>query len=379
MTPSRDRSDALSADYADGHRLRNIKPANRLLSADSLDPLDRRVIKRWTHQTKKDVDMKAIAYDNGSADGLKLEEIEKPAAADNEVLIKVRAASVNPLDYHLLRHRFIRRILSARSKVKITRPGRDVAGQVDAVGRNVTQFKPGDDVFGACSGAFGEYACASESTLAMKPDNVTFEQAASVPVAGLTALQGLRDKGQIQPGQKVLINGAAGGVGTFAVQIAKSFGADVTGVCSTRNVDMVRSIGADHVIDYTREDFTRSGQHYDLIFDLVANHSFSARRRVLKPRGIYIGAGMIGLGGSMMGLLTNQVTELVLSRFVSQKFVTFMAKLSKGDLTILRDLMATGKVTPVIDRSYSLSEAPEAIRYLEQGHARGKVVIVLGA
>ena len=322
--------------------------------------------------------MKAIAYDNGSADGLKLEEIEKPAAADNEVLIKVRAASVNPLDSHLLRHRFIRRILSARSKVKITRPGRDVAGQVDAVGRNVTQFKPGDDVFGVCSGAFAEYACASESTLAMKPDNVTFEQAASVPVAGLTALQGLRDKGQIQPGQKVLINGAAGGVGTFAVQIAKSFGADVTGVCSTRNVDMVRSIGADHVIDYTREDFTRSGQHYDLIFDLVANHSFSARRRVLKPRGIYIGAGMIGLGGSMMGLLTNQVTELVLSRFVSQKFVTFMAKLSKVDLTILRDLMATGKVTPVIDRSYSLGEVPEAVRYLEEGHARGKVVIALG-
>src|SRR5207253_8742979 len=184
------------------------------------------------------------------------------------------------------------RIKIGLSKPKDTRLGRDVSGVVEAVGTNVTQFKPGDEVFGTCSGALAEYACASESAFVMKPDNVTFEQAASVPIAGLTALQGLRDKGQLQPGQKVLINGAAGGVGTFAVQIAKSFGADVTGVCSTRNVDMVRSIGADHVIDYTREDFTRSGQHYDLIFDLVANHSFSARRRVLKPRGIYIGAGM---------------------------------------------------------------------------------------
>jgi NADPH:quinone reductase-like Zn-dependent oxidoreductase len=230
-------------------------------------------------------------------------------------------------------------------------------------------------VFGWCGGAFAEYACASESALAMKPDNVTFEQAASVPVAGLTALQGLRDKGQIQPGQKVLINGAAGGVGTFAVQIAKSFGADVTGVCSTRNVDMVQSIGADRVIDYTREDFTKSGQHYDLIFDLVANHSFSARRRVLNPKGMYIGAGIMGLGGSMIGLLTRRIVELVLSLFVSQKFVTFMAKLNQGDLTIMGELMEAVKVTPVIDRRYRLSEVPVAIRYLEEGHARGKVVI----
>jgi len=271
----------------------------------------------------------------------------------------------------------MRRVLSALSKSKINRPGRDVAGQVEAVGSNVTQFKPGDAVFGTCQGAFAEYACASESKLVAKPDNVTFEQAASVPVAGLTALQGLRDKGKIQPGQKVLINGAAGGVGTFAVQIAKSFGAEVTGVCSTRNVEMVRSIGADRVIDYTREDFTKSGQHYDLIFDLVANHSFSARRRVLNPKGIYIGAGIVGLGGSMIGLLAHLITELVLSRFVSQKFVTFMAKLSKEDLTIMRELMAAGKVTPVIDRCYTLSEVPEAIRYLEEGHARGKVVITL--
>jgi NADPH:quinone reductase-like Zn-dependent oxidoreductase len=322
--------------------------------------------------------MKAIAYDNyGSPDVLKCEEIEKPTAGDDEVLIKVRAASVNPLDYHLLRHPFIRRILSALSKVKITRPGRDVAGQVEAVGRNVTQFKPGDAVFDACRGAFAEYACTSQSALVVKPDNVSFEQAASVPVAGLTALQGLRDKGKIQPGQKVLINGAAGGVGTFAVKIAKSFGADVTAVCSTRNVDMVRSIGADRVIDYTRQDFTKSGQHYDLIFDLVANHSFSARRRVLNPKGIYIGAGIVGLGGSVIGLLTRRITELVLSRFVSQKFVTFMAKLSKEDLAVMHDLMKAGTVTPVIDKRYSLSEVPEAIRYLEEGHARGKVVITL--
>jgi NADPH:quinone reductase-like Zn-dependent oxidoreductase len=326
--------------------------------------------------------MKAIVYHNyGSPDVLKLEEIERPTPRDDEVLIKVRAASVNPIDSGLSRHPFLRRILFAMSKSKINRPGRDAAGVIaegaEAVGRNVTQFKPGDAVFGLCGGAFAEYACAAQSTLAMKPENASFEQAASIPLAGLTALQGLRDKGKIQPGQKVLINGAAGGVGTFAVQIAKSFGAEVTGVCSTRNVEMVRSIGADRVIDYTREDFTKSGQHYDLIFDLVANHSFSARRRVLDPKGIYIGAGIVGLGGSMVSLLAHQITELVLSRFVSEKFVTFMAKLSKEDLTIMGELMEAGKVTPVIDRCYSLSEVPEAIRYLEEGHARGKVVITL--
>jgi len=293
-------------------------------------------------------------------------------------LIKVRAASVNPIDSGLSRHPFLRRILFAMSKSKINRPGRDVAGQVEAVGRNVTQFKPGDAVFGLCGGAFAEYACTSQSALVMKPDNASFEQAASVPLAGLTALQGLRDKGKIQPGQKVLINGAAGGVGTFAVQIAKSFGAEVTGVCSTRNVEMVRSIGADHVIDYTREDFTKGGEHYDLIFDLVANHSFSARTRVLNPKGIYIGAGIVGLGGSMVRLLAHQTTELVLSRFVSQKFLTLMAKLRKEDLVIMGELIETGKITPVIDKYYSLSESPEAIHYLEQGHARGKVVINFG-
>jgi len=267
-------------------------------------------------------------------------------------------------------------MLFALSKLKINRAGRDVAGQVEAVGRNVTQFKPGDEVFGSCGGAFAEYVCTSESALVMKPDKVSFEQAACVPVAALTALQGLRDKGQIQPGQKVLINGAAGGVGTFAVQIAKSFGADVTAVCSTRNVDMVRTIGADRVIDYTQQDFTKGARRYDLIFDLVANHSLLACRRVLNPKGIYIGAGALSVRGTI-DLLAHLLNTLLLSWFVSQKVVLVFAKLRKEDLTILRELMATEKVTPVIDRRYQLSEVPDAIRYLAEGHARGKVVIIV--
>ena len=320
--------------------------------------------------------MKAIVYhNNGSANVLKLAEIEKPVPKDDELLIKVHAASVNPLDYHFLRHALLRRVMSAASKGKITRPGRDVAGQVEAVGRNITQFKAGDEVFGACNGAFAEYACARESALAMKPHNVSFEQTAASPVAGLTALQALRDKGQTQPGQKVLINGAAGGVGTFAVQIAKVLGAEVTGVCSTRNVEMVRSIGADKVIDYTREDFTTNGQHYDVVFDLVANHSLSEHRRALTPKGICIGAGMVGLGGSMIRLLSRWIPQLIMSPFVSQKFPSFMAKLNQKDLTAIGALMAEGKVTPVIDRRYSLSDAAEAVRYLEEGHAKGKVII----
>ena len=322
--------------------------------------------------------MKAIVYYHyGSPDVLKCEEIEKPTAGDDEVLIKVRAASVNPLDWHFMRGTpYFVRIMAGLRKPKITRLGVDVAGQVEAVGRNVTQFKPGDEVFGSCRGAFAEYACASESALVVKPANVTFEQAAAVPVAAFTALQGLRDKGQIQPGQKVLINGAAGGVGTFAVQIAKSFGADVTGVCSTRNVDMVRSIGADQVIDYTQEDFTKSGQRYDLIFDSVGNHSLSACRRVLNPKGIYVAVG--GPDGRwLIGPLARRSQALVLSRFVSQKLVMFLARWSKEDLTVMHELMEAGKVTPVIDRRYRLSEVPEAIRYLEEGHARGKVVITL--
>jgi NADPH:quinone reductase-like Zn-dependent oxidoreductase len=323
--------------------------------------------------------MKAVVYSNyGSPDVLKCEEIEKPTAGDNEVLIRVRAASVNPYDWHFMRGTpYMVRIMAGLFKPKDKRLGVDVAGQVEAVGGNVTQLKPGDEVFGACRGAFAEYACASESALVKKPDNVTFEQAASVPIAAFTALQGLRDKGHLQPGQKVLINGAAGGVGTFAVQIAKWFGAEVTGVCSTRNVDMVRSIGADRVIDYTQENFTKSGQRYDLFFDGVGNHSLSACRRVLNPKGIYV-----PFGGSsdrwMIGPLARMLKTLVLSRFVSQTLVIFfLAKASKEDLIVMHELMAAGKVTPVIDKCYKLSEVPEAIRYLEEGHARGKVVITL--
>ena len=316
--------------------------------------------------------MKAIVY---SGSELTLDEIEKPVPADDEVLIKVRAASVNPLDYHLLRHPFLRRTIATASKVKIARVGRDAAGRVEAAGRNVTQFRPGDEVFGPCNGAFAEYACARESALAKKPANVSFEQAASAPVAGLTALQGLRDKAQVQPGQKVLINGAAGGVGTFAVQIAKVLGAEVIGVCSTRNVELVRSIGADTVIDYTREDFTSNGQRYDVIFDLVSNHSFAEHRRALSREGMYIGAGMIGLGGSAIRLLGGWIPQLALSPFVSQKFTGFMAKLNEKDLNTLGKLMAEGKVVPVIDTRYSLSEVTAAVSYLEQGHARGKVII----
>jgi len=326
--------------------------------------------------------MKAAVYHRyGPPEVVQVKDVEKPSPGDNEILIKVHAASVNPVDWHFMRGTpYLLRIAAGLHQPKVTRLGVDVAGRVEAVGRNVTQFKADDEVFGSCRGAFAEYACTSEKALGMKPDNVTFEQAASVPLAAWTALQGLRDRGQIQPGQKVLINGAAGGVGTFAVQIAKSFGADVTGVCSTRNVDMVRSIGADRVIDYTKEDFTRIGpqygQPYDLLFDCIGNHTLLACRRVLTPNGICIVVG--GPSGPwMIGPLARAITGPVLSRFVRQKFITFIAKRSHEDLTILHQLMKAGKVTPVIDRRYSLSEVPEAIRYLEEGHARGKVVITL--
>jgi NADPH:quinone reductase-like Zn-dependent oxidoreductase len=268
---------------------------------------------------------------------------------------------------------YVVRVVGGLSKPRDTRLGVDVAGQVEVVGRNVTQFKPGDEVFGTCRGAFAEYACAAESALVMKPKNMPFEQAASVPIAAFTALQGLRDKGHIQPGQKVLVNGAAGGVGTFAVQMAKSFGAEVTGVCSTRNLEMVRSIGADRVVDYTQEDFTKRGERYDLVLDAVGNHSLSACRRVLNPKGIFVMAG--GASGRWKMGLARGIRALVLSRFVSQNMVGMLARSNKEDLTTMRELMETGRVTPVIDRRYRLSEVSEAIRYLEAGHARGKVVI----
>ncbi len=321
--------------------------------------------------------MKAIVYTSyGSPSVLKLEEIEKPTARDNEVLIKVRAASVNPLDWHFMRGQpYLLRLGIGLSESKIKRLGVDVAGEVEAVGGNVTEFKTGDEVFGACTGAFAEYTCTSASKLVTKPNKVTFDQGASVNVAATTALQALRDKGKIRPGHQVLINGAAGGVGTFAVQIAKSFGADVTGVCSTRNVDMVRSLGAGRVIDYTKEDFTKVGRRYDVILDSIANHSLSEFRRVLNPRGVYI---MVGAADTRLPRVFGRLIKaLVLKPFTGQSFVPFFAWPNKKDLGILSDLLQTGKVTPVIDKRYTLSEVPEAIRYLETGHARGKVVITM--
>jgi NADPH:quinone reductase-like Zn-dependent oxidoreductase len=323
--------------------------------------------------------VQAIVYDRyGSPDVLKCEETAKPSPSQNEVLIKIRAASVNPLDWHFMRGMpYLLRIAAGLRRPKDKRLGVDVAGQVEAVGNDVTQFKPGDEVFGSCRGAFAEYACAPESALAAKPNNVTFEQAASVPIAAFTALQALRDKGHIQPGQKVLINGAAGGVGTFAVQLTKSFGAEVTGVCSTRNLSMVRSLGADRAIDYTREDFTKSERRYDLFLDCIANHSLLACTRVLNPKGIYVPVGG-SAGRWMIGTLGRSIVALVLSWFISQILVIFfLAKSRKEDLVVLHDLMEAGKVTPVIDKRYSLTEVPEAIRYLEAGHARGKVVITV--
>jgi NADPH:quinone reductase-like Zn-dependent oxidoreductase len=322
--------------------------------------------------------MKAIVYRcYGSPDVLKLEDVEKPTAADDEVLVKVHAASVNPLDWHYMRGSpYFMRLSTGLGAPSNTSMGVDFAGTVEAVGRNVKRFKPGDEVFGGASGAFAEYLTVREDrALALKPANMTFDQAASVPVAAITALQALRDKGQIKPGHKVLINGASGGVGTFAVQIAKSFGAEVTGVCSTRNVDMVRSIGADHVIDYTQEDYTKSGQRYDLIIDNVGNHSLLANRRVLEPNGIFVIVG--GPKGNWLRPVINPIKALVLSPFVGQEFGMMLARLRKDDLAILGDLMRAGKVTPVIDRRYRLSEVAAAIRYSEKGHARGKIVIDL--
>jgi NADPH:quinone reductase-like Zn-dependent oxidoreductase len=319
--------------------------------------------------------MKAITYQTcGSPDVLQYLEVDRPTPQDNEVLIRVHAASANPLDWRMLEGGpSIVRALAGLGKPKMKRPGVDVAGRVEAVGRDVTQFKPGDDVFGAAHGTFAEYVCALESVVVLKPDNVAFPQAASVPIAALTALQGLRDKGRIQPGWKVLINGAAGGVGTFAVQIAKAFGTEVTGVCSTRNVDLVRFIGASHVIDYSRDDFTRSSLRYDLVFDCIGNHSLMECRRVLKPGGNYVLAG----ARTVWSFLSSVLKAPILSRFASQTFVAFIARVRKEDLAVLSGLLASGKLMPVIDRQYTLREVPEALRYLSAGHARGKVVITI--
>jgi NADPH:quinone reductase-like Zn-dependent oxidoreductase len=328
--------------------------------------------------------MKAIVYrEYGSPDVLRWEDMERPTPGDDGVLIRVRAASVNPLDWKLMKGGpYILRLLMGLFQPKLKRPGVDVAGEVEAIGRNVTEFKPGDTVFGTCRGALAEYACTSaspggsRSTLVLKPESVTFEQAAAAPIAALTALQGLRDKGRIRSGQKVLINGASGGVGTFAVQIAKSFGAEVTGVCSTKNVEMVRSLGADRVVDYTREDFTRNRRCYDLLFDCVGNHSLAACRRVLNSKGILV---MVGAPSDahLSALLARLIAALVLSKIGSQKLALFLARSNKEDLVLISELMATGKVIPVIDRRYRLSEVGEAFRYAADGHARGKVVITL--
>jgi len=325
--------------------------------------------------------MKAITYCDYGLANLKLEEVEKPTPNDDQILVKVRAASVNPYDWHFIEGtpKIMRLLGVGLRKPKDTRLGVDFAGTVEAVGKNVTQFKPNDDVFGGRSGAFAEYVCRrAVGAVALKPASITFEQAAAVNIAGITALQGIRDKGKVQLGQKVLINGASGGVGTFAVQIAKSFGADVTGVCSTRNVDLVRSLGADHVVDYTKEDFAKGTERYDVILDNVPNHSLSECRHVLNPKGKYV---MIGGGGPndsrWIGPFGRVIKTMVLSPFVSQQMGMMMADTSQKDLTILADMMQSGKLKAVIDRTYKLSEVPAAIAYLEEGHARGKVVITL--
>jgi len=326
--------------------------------------------------------MKAIVRCDYGLSNLKLEDIEKPVPADDQILVKVHAVSVNPYDWHFVEGTpYVMRAFGVGlRKPKDIRLGVDFAGTVEAVGKDVTQFKPGDDVFGGRDGAFAQYVCRrAVGAVALKPTGLTFEQAASINIAGITALQGIRDKGKVQSGQKVLINGASGGVGTFAVQLAKNFGAEVTGVCSTRNVELVQSLGADHVIDYTKEDFTKGDQKYDVILDNVANHSLSECRHALTPNGTYvlIGGGGVNEQGFLGGLGNALKTELF-SKFVSQKMGMMMADPSNKDLTLLADMMQSGKIKPVIDRTYkSFSEIPDAIRYLEEGHARGKVVITV--
>ena len=324
--------------------------------------------------------MKAIVRDKyGSPDVLELKYVDKPDIGDEEVLLRVRAASVNPADWHILRGEpYIARLQLGLRKPKDGVLGCDVAGQVEAVGNNVTMLQTGDEVFGSPFmhgfGAFAEFACVSEGLLASKPATLSFEQAAAVPLAASTALQGLRDHGRIEPGHRVLIIGASGGVGTFAVQIARSFDAEVTGVCNTRNVEMVRSLGADHVIDYTQEDFTRSDHKYDLIFQLAGTRSPSECRRSLASNGtLVLSSGESE--GRWIGPVNRIIKALAMSPLVSEKMVSFTVKPNKEDLQFLKQLIGAGTLTPVIDRTYPLSEVPEAIRYLEEGHARGKVVV----
>ncbi len=318
----------------------------------------------------------------GSPDVIEIQDVAKPAPKDDQVLIKVHAASVNPLDHTFLRGTpYLVRLMGGLTRPKDPRLGMDVAGHVEATGRNVTRFRPGDEVFGMCRGSFAEYVCASESdvgmsALALKPGNLTFEQAAAVPVAAFTALQALRDHGQIKPGAKVLINGASGGVGTFAVHMAKNFGAEVTGVCSSGNADMVRSLGADRVIDYTQHDVTKAGLRYDLFLDCVGNHSFAVCRSLLNPNGTLLVVG--GKQGRWIGPVDRLLTALMLSKFVKDRLVAFIAKAKAEDLNTIREMIETGKITPMIGKCYRLAEVPEALRQRETGHARGKLVVTLG-
>jgi NADPH:quinone reductase-like Zn-dependent oxidoreductase len=323
--------------------------------------------------------MKAIVQDEyGSTDVLRLEDIDPPALGDDDVLLRVEAAGVDPGVWHLMTGLpYMIRLGYGLRKPKARVRGRDVTGRVEAVGANVTRFQPGDEVFGICEGSFAEYASARPDKLVPKPANVTFEQAATVPISGLTALQALRDKGEVQPGQRVLIIGAAGGVGSFAVQMAKSYGAHVTGVCSTTKVDLVRSIGADDIIDYTRQDFADGARHFDVILDTAGNRALTRLRRALTPKGILVIVGGEG-GGRWLGGFDRQILRApVLSAFVSQKLRALISTEGQDDLLVLKELIEAGKVTPVIDRTYPLSEAPEAIRYLAEGHPRGKVVITV--
>ncbi len=319
--------------------------------------------------------MKAIIYRTyGPSDVVNLEDVDKPVPADDQVLVKIHAAGVNPLDWHFMRGTpYLLRLQAGITKPKCTGLGVDVAGTVEAVGKDVTEFKPGDDVFGESRGAFAEYLCASEDSVVMKPATVTHEQAAAAPVAGYTALQALRDKGKIQPGQKVLIIGASGGVGTFAVQIAKSYGTEVTGVCSTKNVETVKSIGADHVIDYTKEEFTKSGEKYDLIVDTVGGRPMASYRLVMNAEAVYVSVGADM--GDWIGPLTHLARVALGSLFRSQTMVPMLAMPTKDDLIALSGLLESGAVTPVIGRRYLLSEVPAAIAHQEEGHARGKTVI----
>jgi NADPH:quinone reductase-like Zn-dependent oxidoreductase len=325
--------------------------------------------------------MKAIKFcEYGSPDVLKLEEVVKPVPKDNELLVKVRAASLNFIDAGLVRGPSVLRLMSGLRRPKFTGFGRDFAGVVEATGRDVTEFKPDDEVFGLRWGALAEYVCVRKDRVALKPANITFEQAGAVGLAGLTALQGLRT-GKIHAGQKVLINGASGGVGTFALQIAKAFDTEVTAVCSTRNMEIARTLGADHVIDYTKEDFTKREERYDLIFDNVNNHSFSERRRLLKPGGICVlaGIGSAGLHKGQLGRIAGNFTAAWRSRFVDQKFESYVTASNQADLKFLSDLMAEGKVTPFVEKTYSLDQTADALRYFEEGHARGKLVIKISA